>query len=364
MKTQVLVRRRPPSAQGEASGLIRDEAAASAPPVPLPRYVQIEPVGRCNLSCRMCPVSLRPESQPGAPPALLAMETFRHLVDQFHRVEELQLQGLGEPMLHPQFFAMVRYAAVRGIQVSTNSNLTLLTPRRARECVESGLAALSASIDGATAETYEFIRRGANFRKVVRNLDRLMAARGASRSATPRIRIVMVVMQRNLHELPGIVELAREHGVFTVFVQHLCHDFGESSLPAAYRDMRDFVQAQSLDNADPERVALAFAAARHRAYELGVNLRLPPLTAGEPRREAPSPLGCEWPHRGAYLSWRGEAMPCCMVSTPDRVNLGNMAEDGVAPVWNGPAYRAFRAALASPEPPEICRGCALYRGRF
>lgn len=57
-------------------------------------------------------------------------------------------------------------------------------------------------------------------------------------------------------------------------------------------------------------------------------------------------------------------MPCCMVSTPDRVNLGDMTRDGVDAVWNGFAYRSFRSALASPEPPEVCRGCALYNGTF
>lgn len=45
---------------------------------------------------------------------------------------ELQLQGLGEPMMHPRFFGMVAYAVARGVEVSTNSNLTLLTPAARR----------------------------------------------------------------------------------------------------------------------------------------------------------------------------------------------------------------------------------------
>lgn len=329
--------------------------------VPLPRFLQIEPVGRCNLRCRMCPVSLRPDARPDA---LLAFDTFVRLVEAFPGLEELQLQGLGEPLMHPQFFAMVRHAADRGIAVSTNTNLTLLTPRRARQCVESGLAHLHASIDGATRATYEFVRRGANFAKVLRNLDRLVQCRAQLRSPTPQLRIVAVAMRRNLEELADIVSLARAHGVDTVFVQHLCHDFSEAGLPAAYRDMRRFVEAETLLGEDPGRVARAFAAARRRAAQLRVDLRLPPLTAAEPRREPSSPLGCAWPHKGAYLSYRGEAMPCCMVSTPDRVSLGNMAEQGVEAVWNGLPYRAFRAALASPRPPAVCRGCALYNGTF
>ena len=42
-----------------------------------------------------------------------------------------------------------------------------------------------------------------------------------------------------------------------------------------------------------------------------------------------------------------------------------MAQDGVDEVWNNDAFRRFRERLASPDdPPEICRGCAIYQGRF
>ena len=57
-------------------------------------------------------------------------------------------------------------------------------------------------------------------------------------------------------------------------------------------------------------------------------------------------------------------MPCCMVGTPDRMNFGNMLEDGVANVWSNDAYRDFREQLAADAPAAICRSCALYRGRF
>ena len=134
--------------------------------VPLPSFVQIEPVGQCNLRCQMCPIQFRTDGPPNGPPAFMPFETFRRLVDQLPTVTELQLQGLGEPMMHPRFFDMVSYAATRGITVSTNSNLTLLTPARAERLVTSGLSRLHASIDGATAATYERIRVRSNWQKV------------------------------------------------------------------------------------------------------------------------------------------------------------------------------------------------------
>lgn len=336
-------------------------SSQSADGVPLPGFVQIEPVGQCNLRCRMCPIALRQDQPAGGAPAFMDMATFRRLLDGFPSATVLQLQGLGEPMMHPRFFDMVREAAARGMEVSTNSNLTLLTPDRARECVSSGLAALHVSIDGATAATYESIRLGANFDKVLRNLDRIVAARAGLNSPTPALRIVTVLMRRNLHELADVVTMAHAHGVDSVFVQHLCHDFGDTAMPDVYRQMRSFVDAEMLDASDRERVERHFDEARRQAEHLGVKLRLPSqqtLTGDAPVR------GCDWPWRGAYLSYRGETMPCCMVNTPDRISLGNMADRGVAAVWHGVAYRDFRAALMSDAPPEICRGCNLYRGRF
>jgi hypothetical protein len=53
----------------------------------------------------------------------------------------------------------------------------------------------------------------------------------------------------------------------------------------------------------------------------------------------------ELPLPSAYIDVGGQAMPC----------------DGVAPVWNGEAYDAFRARLASDDPPSPCKACALYR---
>jgi MoaA/NifB/PqqE/SkfB family radical SAM enzyme len=331
---------------------------------PGPRFLQIEPVGQCNLRCRMCAIQFRRDGPPHGPLAFLDRELFERLVDEAEAGSELHLQGLGEPMLHPRFFDMVRYAVARGLRVSCNTNATVLDDRRAEQCVTSGLHAIHVSLDGATAATYEWIRRRARFDRVVRNVARLVETRRRAGGRNPEVRMVAVVMRRNLEELAELVRLAHRLDVRSLFVQHLCHDFGEETLPAHYGPMRDFVEVETLAGEERARIERAFAAAREAAGELGVDLRLPRV---EPREHPPGTPGserCDWPWRGMYLSYRGEAMPCCMVSTPDRIQLGDAARDGLAAVWNGPAYGRFRAELASDEPPAVCRSCALYRGTF
>lgn len=326
----------------------------------LPDFVQIEPVGQCNLACKMCPVVFREEK----PPAFMGFEVFCSLLEQFPAMKQLHLQGLGEPLLHPRFFDMVRHAARRGIEVSTNSNLTALSERRAEACVKSGLARLHVSLDAAEAAAYEYIRVGARFDKVLRNLGWLNEAKQRLRAPRPEIGLVAVAMRRNLEQLPALVRLAHAYRAHSLSVQRLAHDFSESSLPPRYRSMREFVDRETLDHEDPARVQRWFDEARAAAAELGITLRLPNVSPQPRPASVKGRSRCDWPWRGAYIAYSGEAMPCCMVATPDRKNFGSMSRDGVVQVWNNAAYRQFRERLDSDHPPDICRGCAVYQGKF
>src|SRR5438067_1792306 len=125
----------------------------------------------------MCPIQFRRDGPPYGPPAFMDFDLFTRVVGEFTGLRHLHLQGLGEPMMHPRFFDMVAYAADRGISVTTNSNITLLTAGRAERCVDSGLEWLHISIDGATPETYERIRVRSRFDRVVGNLDHMQEAK-------------------------------------------------------------------------------------------------------------------------------------------------------------------------------------------
>ena len=326
---------------------------------PLPRFAQIEPVGRCNLACRMCTVHER-----GDTVAEMPLGRFAALLDQMPGLERLHLQGLGEPMLHPDFFEMVSLAASRGIHVSANTNATLLTPRRVQACIDSGLAALSVSLDGATAATYEAIRRRADFGKVVRNLGRLTAARDAAGSAL-QVRGVMVLMRGNAAELPALVDLLHAQRVKELLVQRLSNDLRDNGLPARYIPIRDYVDDAELRPGDLDAVRALFERARERADALGVVLHLPRLDGRDGAVASPptSPR-CGWPWEQLYVTAAGELLPCCMVATADRATFGNVFDGGLAARWHGDAAQGFRSALASDTPPSVCRSCALYHGRF
>lgn len=287
-------------------------------------------------------------------------DLFVRLLDQLPRLARLQLQGLGEPMMHPRFFEMVSHASERGIEVSTNTNLTFLDERRAASCVTSGLAELHASLDAATAPTYESIRIRTSFDRVVHYLRRLMAARRRMDSETPRVRIVCVIMRQNLAELEGLVRLAADLDIPAVFVQHLCHDFHEHSLPEHYQPMRKFVEEQTLLGVDDHVIAVHFERARAAAHDVGIDLRLPVPRSGSNNKS----LRCDWPWTVSYIAFDGRAMPCCMVATPDRATLGDVTHESFDQLWNGNEYQSFRKALQSDQAPPVCQSCAIDQGTF
>lgn len=319
---------------------------------PLPGFAQIEPSSTCNLACRMCTVNHRPDAGP-----MLTPQDFARLLDELPGLQELHLQGLGEPMRNPHFFEMVALAAARGIRVTANTNLTLLTPGRAERCVRSGLHTLSVSVDAAERGLYQDIRHKASFDKVVRNLGRLAQARRRHGSSM-QVRLVMVLMRQNLEQLLPLLRLAVAVDVHEVLVQRLSSDLEEPGAPGRYIPIRNYVRDAQLRAGDLGRAAEVFAQASRLAAALGVRLHLPRLT---PREEPP---GCRWPWEQLYLTAGGEMLPCCMVGTPDRASFGNALREGLLATWHGEAARRFRAQLASSSPPPVCRHCSLYRGAF
>ncbi len=332
--------------------------------IPTPTYVQIEPVGQCNLRCTMCPINLREDKPLVGANKYMQFELYKRIVDQFEHMETLHLQGLGEPMLHPKFFDMVSYAVQKGVRVTTNTNLTLLNSRRAELCVTSGLDTLHFSIDGVKAETYEKIRINAHFDKVMHNLQLLVDAKQRLNSALPHLHMVMVIMKQNLEELPDLVKVAHQYGAEEVFAQQLSHDFDDPSFNPRFKPLHDYVDQQSLLFEDREKVEWYFNEARALAKDLGVILRLPRTT---PRETPLTTLGadrCDWPYARAYISFQGYAMPCCIASTPDTINMGLVMGDNLEEIWNGEAYTRFREQLASNQPPELCRYCSIYNGVF
>jgi radical SAM protein with 4Fe4S-binding SPASM domain len=331
---------------------------------PLPTELQVEVTGACNLACEMCLVRYRPKL--GRTEGAMSFETFKNIVDELPALEKITLQGLGEPLLAPDLFRMIEYAAARGVRMGFNTNGTFLTRERAERLVRAGLDWLHVSVDGATAETYESIRHGSSFERVRTNVMGLVETMRRLEATRPAVQLVFVAMRRNVAEIPALVRLAHQWGVGRLWVQNLSHSFDDTMDSGGYQEIKLYAAREALWGTGDRALAEdAFARAQATADELGVELRLPRLEEPTAQARAPGTPGCHWPFESAYVKYDAKVQPCCMVMGSDRAILGDAESETFAAVWRGAEYESFRQGLTeSGEPPDVCRGCALYRRVF
>ena len=291
----------------------------------LPHFVQIEPVGQCNLAARCARFSSATTARHAAP-AFMDFDVFARLIDQFTRTDGAPVAGTRRADDAPRLFDMIEYAVAQGIRVTSTSNMTLLSPRRAELCVTSRAWPSSTSRSIRPTRRFTSGFASAPLRAGRENLALLNATRERLASQQPRLKLVGVLMRQTLDGLPDLVRLAHQWSIEELFVQHLCHDFAESSLPAEYRPMRDFVDAQTLLSEDWEHIEEVFAATP-ASCRRARNRTAAPLAPGESTSagNARTQSAATGPGCGATSAIKGLAMPCCTIATPDRFNFGSVA---------------------------------------
>ncbi len=133
----------------------------------LPIRLWIEPASVCNLKCIMCLNRDMPASEKG----VMDWGLFTKIIDEARDyVYDVYLHHRGEPLIHPKFPEMVRYAREAGLRVKFHTNGTLLNPDLSEKILDAGPDLVSFSVDGFTRETYEKIRVNADFEKTMENI--------------------------------------------------------------------------------------------------------------------------------------------------------------------------------------------------
>lgn len=305
-----------------------------------PIKADVENVSRCNFRCTMCQVS---DWENGKRAKDMSIEDFRKLIDEEYGLVEIKLQGMGEPLMQgDDYFAMIRYARAKNIWVRTVSNGSILhLNANYKKLIDSGVNEVQISIDGATAETFEKIRRGGDFARVTDNC-RLL---NAYCRETNRIRTKMwtVVQRDNFDQLEDLVELGAELGFpQQVFSLDLV-DWGDSRW-----QMRNGAVAVGarFNTALADKLI-------SRGEALGIDVRF--WYAGEKYKRNKPGRGCPWPFERSFVGSDGRISPCCLIANPDNFELNGAK--GLGAVWNGESYRQFRKAHLDGNPPDICHNC-------
>jgi len=105
------------------------------------------------------------------------MQRYEWIIDSLAEFDDpiqvIRLYKEGEPLLHPKFADMVRYAkkSPHCIKVDTTTNGSLLTPERSLEIIDAGLDRINISVEGINPEQYkDFSRYSIDYDRFVDNI--------------------------------------------------------------------------------------------------------------------------------------------------------------------------------------------------
>lgn len=192
----------------------------------IPRRVTIETIFECNFHCPMCPIDLPSRRTKGPMDWDLFTKIIDSLVPYRDHIEMMDLFSLGEPLMDKLIFKRLKYAKDAGFKsLGISTNASLLTTRNAKLLFESGIDNIIFSIDGATKETYEAIRVGGNFEKVIANCTGAIAQRNSGNYKT-RFLVRFTRQDKNRHEWPEFCKfweskIDRSRGdFFSVYEMH------------------------------------------------------------------------------------------------------------------------------------------------
>jgi radical SAM protein with 4Fe4S-binding SPASM domain len=271
----------------------------------LPVEYIVETTAKCNLYCPMCPRETHRQ-----PKADMDAGVFGRLVSEAGAsAEHMMLIGLGEPLLDPLIFERIEFCHRHRISTLLSTNGTLLDEQAAGRLLDSPLEQITLSFDGASKETFEFYRKGANFEKVRENFVRF------ARLKSERRRKLQIVVQ--------LVRMEGNAGEVEAFRQFW------SAVPG-------------IDQI--------------RIKEDETNLMRP--DAGHTAEEWQHP--CHYLWRGPmYVKQNGDVYPCCQSYMLDGQPLGNLASQPLVEIWNSGEMQRMRAAHTSGRAGEIdvCSRC-------
>lgn len=300
------------------------------------RLFQIEPSMECNLHCIMCPWSNILTKG-----AIMSLDTFESIAENFNNSMEIDLTGGGEPLLNPLLDYMVTRAKLSDCQVGFSTNATLLTHEKAKKLIDAGLDWIAFSIEGATAETYERIRKGGIFARVLDNMQYVAELKRSTGNNRPKTMIFFVMMKDNIHELPALIDLGYSLNIDLIVAKNLDVILKEDD------DSRRIFKHKNEGDIDIiSKDAVRKASIKSSEYNLP--LRIYDLLPHEK-------IICEQdPLNTLFVSWDGYISPCINLSyIEDRyfggnlhkfppLRFGNISQETLDVIWEKKEYRDFR----------------------
>jgi MoaA/NifB/PqqE/SkfB family radical SAM enzyme len=317
-------------------------------------WIQVEVTTCCNASCFYCPRTVYQDRWSNR---RLSLETFKNLLPAFSQTGLVYLQGWGEPLLNPDFFAMAELAKTAGCRVGTTTNGMLLDIPQMEQLVDLEVEVVAFSLAGVD-EKNDRCRQGTSLKRVLAALKSLKEVKERQGRVKPEVHLAFMLLRSgwpDLERLPGLLEGLGLSQVVISTLDFVAHRdlVGEATRP------REAAEHQEME----ARLQAVAQAGEGRGLKIHHHLPAP----GGQRRTC-----TENPSRGLVVAADGGVSPCVYTNLPPGVtyftdgqelpyqplSFGNIHSRSLADIWNSEAYIAFRRSFQSRGIPVPCRFCS------
>jgi len=168
---------------------------------------------RCNLNCLHC----HQDSSPTPSHSELTTSQALRVIDNMSDagVAILTFSG-GEPLLRNDLFEAIRRANDSGMLCTIASNGTLMTLEVTKKLAQAGIRRVEIGLDGARAETHDFLRsKSGSFEATIEGIKNCAAVGFDELAAT------MTLHSKNANELEETMELAERLGATRFYLNRL-----------------------------------------------------------------------------------------------------------------------------------------------
>jgi MoaA/NifB/PqqE/SkfB family radical SAM enzyme len=294
-----------------------------------PSQIDIEPTVRCNLRCPFCQHTFWHRNVPD-----MTMEFFKKILDSVPGLERIKLQGIGEPLLHPDIALFIEEASRRNISTFLYTNGTAFRDETVDAIFKSGLSEISVSCDHFDPSVLAVLRPGLDperYRKGVGRAVEAARARGA------KVQAWSLLTRPLFSQLASFLSFVNDLGFERLVFQTTLTSWGDLI------DMKPFTLSEK-EIRECETIARSVAPPSLHVEFVGTNL----FTNENP---------CPWPFYYSYITCEGFVQPCCIISDPQRLTFGDLNRKSFSSIWNSRAPYRLRRSIASGKIPDMCKAC-------
>jgi MoaA/NifB/PqqE/SkfB family radical SAM enzyme/Flp pilus assembly protein TadD len=309
-------------------------------------------VDRCNIKCRICGI--------WGGKWQVRDSVLREIVDLFPYMEDICWQG-GEVFMMKGFDDILeegtRHRNLRQV-IFTNG---LMINEKILSKLHKGKVDLVFSIDAVDKETYEYIRYGATYERLIKVLELVREFR-KSTGSNMRTYFNPVVMRSNYRQVEDFIEFGKKYEFNAVTFAPIRGSWGNENI----FDAKDEEALSYLGKAIPR--------AEKKAGEYGMRLNnwLPvkcECGAAEPGKDGPSAgtvpekkttdggrptnrMICYAPWQRLLIDCEGPVRPFGFC--PGQY-VGNTDTMSLAEIWNGEGMRSYRRRIANNDFKDLCQ---------